>query len=273
MFDPYLARWTLTPDGAEILTPAGRLLPVRRGPTPLMLKLAADPEERRGAAVLDWWRGEGAARVVAWDGEALLMERATGTRSLAQMARGGQDDEACRILCATAARLHVPRPHPPRDVAPMDQWFAPLGPFAAARGGLLARCAAAAAVLLAAPREVTMLHGDLHHDNVLDFGPRGWLAIDPKALRGERGYDFATLFTNPDQADPDRPVATDPVRFRRRLEVVCAAAGLERERLLLWILAFTGLSACWFAQDGAEDGAGARIDLAVAAMAAAVLDG
>ena len=40
--------------------------------------------------------------------------------------------------------------------------------------------------LLAEPREVCALHGDLHHDNVLDFGPRGWLAIDPHALVGER---------------------------------------------------------------------------------------
>lgn len=31
------------------------------------------------------------------------------------------------------------------------------------------------------------LHGDLHHGNVLDFGASGWLAIDPKGLKGERG--------------------------------------------------------------------------------------
>jgi aminoglycoside/hydroxyurea antibiotic resistance kinase len=42
-----------------------------------------------------------------------------------------------------------------------------------------------------------VLHGDLHHGNVLDFGLRGWLAIDPKGLLGERGFDFANIFTNP----------------------------------------------------------------------------
>jgi streptomycin 6-kinase len=40
--------------------------------------------------------------------------------------------------------------------------------------------------LLAAPREITVLHGDIHHDNILHFGERGWLAIDPKGLIGER---------------------------------------------------------------------------------------
>ncbi|MGL1446713.1 aminoglycoside phosphotransferase family protein, partial [Vibrio parahaemolyticus] len=39
---------------------------------------------------------------------------------------------------------------------------------------MLSRCAETARALLDDPREVGVLHGDLHHDNVLDFGPRGW---------------------------------------------------------------------------------------------------
>jgi streptomycin 6-kinase len=103
---------------------------------------------------------------------------------------------------------------------------------------------------------------------VLDFGVRGWLAIDPKRLVGERGFDFANIFTNPDLADPTRPVATEPGRFARRLEVVAAAARLERGRLLRWILAWTGLSAAWFFSDGDS----AATDLRVAELAAAELD-
>jgi streptomycin 6-kinase len=108
----------------------------------------------------------------------------------------------------------------------------------------------------------------LHHGNVLDFGVRGWLAIDPKRLMGERGFDFANIFTNPDLDDPTRPVATEPARFARRLEVVVEAAKLERERLLRWILAWTGLSAAWFLGDGDC----AAIDLRVAELAATELD-
>jgi streptomycin 6-kinase len=46
--------------------------------------------------------------------------------------------------------------------------------------------AATARELLAKPSEVVILHGDIHRGNVLDFGPRGWLASDPKGLVGER---------------------------------------------------------------------------------------
>jgi streptomycin 6-kinase len=42
-----------------------------------------------------------------------------------------------------------------------------------------------------------VLHGDIHHDNVLDFGARGRLAIDPKGLLGERGFEFAIFLPTP----------------------------------------------------------------------------
>jgi streptomycin 6-kinase len=84
------------------------------------------------------------------------------------------------------------------------------------------------------------LHGDIHHENVLDFGPRGWLVIDPKGLLGERGYDYANLFCNPDEG-----TATTPGRLGRQLEIVAAAANLDRRRLLQRIVAWAGLSAMW----------------------------
>src|SRR3546814_20543701 len=84
-------------------------------------------------------------------------------------------------------------------LVPLAHWFRALNPAAATHGGILARCAATARALLAESRETGVLHGDIHHANVLDFGPRGWLAIDPKRLVGERGSDFANLFPHPDR--------------------------------------------------------------------------
>ena len=270
MLEPTLSAWNLVPDGPAIATPAAHLLPVRRQGEPAILKLSSEPDHLRGGALLEWWGGEGAARVLARDDHALLMERACGPVSLAAMARDGRDDEACRILCTVAARLHAPRPGPRPELVPLEIWFRDLWPAAENHGGVLARCARVAEDLLAAPREVGVLHGDLHHGNVLDFGPRGFLAIDPKGLLGERGFDFANLFTNPDLADPTRPVATEPGRLMRRLAIVSEAAGLERGRLLAWIAAWAGLSAAWFLQD---DDTRAKIDLTIAGIALATLDG
>jgi streptomycin 6-kinase len=269
MFDSYLAKWRLDPDGAPTTTRAARLLPVLRHGEPAMLKLSFEEDERLGGAVMEWWDGDGAARVLARDEHALLLERATGPASLSEMARAGQDDAACRILCLTAARLHAPRAGALPKLTPLAQWFRELAPAARTHGGILLRCAETAEALLHDQHEIVVLHGDLHHDNVLDFGARGWLAIDPKHIIGERGFDFANIFTNPDLADPTRPVATEPGRFARRLDIVAAAAKLDRLRLLSWILAWTGLSAAWYLGD---DDPMAKIDLHIAQLAAAEID-
>jgi streptomycin 6-kinase len=251
-----------------VITRSSWILPVRLGLTAAVLKVARTPDEQAGYRLMSWWDGDGAARVLASDDGALLLERAAGVQSLAHMARTGQDDLACRILCRAAAQLHAPRAGSPPDLHPLDRWFAPLFELAP-NHGLLAPAAEMARELLAHPRDVRPLHGDLHHDNVLDFAERGWLAIDPHGLVGERTFDFANIFTNPDLADPTRPVATRPGCLETRLRVVTEETGVEAARMLQWIVAWTGLSAAWFLGDG--DRVGAGIDLQINASARRLL--
>lgn len=232
----------------------------REDGAPAMLKIAVEAEERWGGPLMGWWDGEGAARVLEHDAEALLLERAMGNGSLAAMARDGRDDEASRVICDVAARLHAPRSRPMPDLIPLDRWFEALEPAARTHGGILDRAAATALELLATPRDVAILHGDLHHDNVLDFAERGWLAIDPKRLVGERTFDLVNILRN-----PDRTAATAPGRLARQAGVIAEAAGLERARLLRWLLAFTGLSAAWILGDGGKP----NLDLEIASLAVA----
>ncbi len=157
----------------------------------------------------------------------------------------------------------------PDGLIPLDIWFKDLFPAAAKHGGLLVRAAMDASTLLPAQQEIMPLHADLHHDNVLDFEERGWLAIDPKSVIGDCAFEYTILFCDPDLADPEPPVATLPGRFERRLEIVLAKSGLERERLLKWILAWCGLSAVWFLGD---DDPLAEINLSVAEHAIVALD-
>ncbi len=261
IFAPWLRQWDLTPDGPAFTTPfLSHLMPVRLEGRPAMLKLSNNQEEREGAHLMVWYDGDGAAEVLAHEGDCLLLERATGLRSLRAMALSGQDDQACTIICSAVARLHQLRAKPlPPMLAPLPVWFRQLAPAAAREGGVLAKSAAAAAELLAKPQDQTVLHGDIHHDNILDAGPRGWIAIDPKGLYGERGYDYANSFCNPNLA-----VAGAPGRLARRIEVISAAANLDPSRLLKWVLAYAGLSAAWSLDESADP----TLALAVATIAA-----
>lgn len=247
-------------------------MPVRAGDMPAMLKVSDDPHESRSHGLMRWWAGDGAAPVLASDDDALVTARATGPRLLLDLAQV-DDAEATRILCHVARRLHLPRGPLPPSLVPLEEWFAPLLAQGPAQGGLLARAAGIARDLLAIPREVVPLHGDLHHENVLDFsvdgtGDGSWLAIDPKGLIGERTFEYTILFCDPDIGRPEIMLARQPDNFARRLAIVCAEAGLERDHLLRWILAWCGLSWMWAVEDGTD----APVERQIAVFAAARLD-
>lgn len=262
MFDTYLERWGLIPDGDPIITINSRLLPVTCKGQPAMLKIAVDPEEKAGASLMVWWNGDGAAHVLAHEGDALLLERSKDSGKLMEMSRTGQDDEASRIICAAAAQLHRLRDKALPLLVPLEQWFRPLAAAANQRGGLLTDAAAIARELLAEPQEVVVLHGDIHHQNIMDFGERGWLAIDPKGLLGERGYDFANTLDN-----PDTKTAYKPGRLARQASVIAEAARLDRKRLLKWATAYGGLSQSFYLKDDKN----AELDLTLVELAMAEL--
>jgi len=264
LFDPWLDRWGLTPDGEPIAGTWAKLLPVRRGDQPAMLKAAMTREERHGLDLLAWYRGDGAVKILQRGDKAILMERAVGERSLKAMARAGEDEAALTVLCAAAKRLHESRFLPPPDsLVPLAKRFMPLEAAASEHGGVLARCWAEAQSLQATARETRPLHGDLWHDNVRDDRARGWLAIDPVGFLGERTYDYAVMVSNPDFPD----VAAEPERIRRRAAFVARTADLDRLRLMRCIMVDAGLYALWSISRGDEPRA-----LAVAEIAATMVD-
>ena len=243
LFNTWLNRWGLTPDGEPFETHTSQLLPVVvvKNGQKAILKITDDDSERIGCELMVWWNGNGAAKVLAHAVGAILLERATGTGSLADMSWTGNDAQACRIICHAASRLHLSRNASTPALTPLHHWFRDLAPAAKKHGGILTRCDSVANVLLSSPHDEVVLHGDLHHGNILDFGTRGWLAIDPKGLVGERGFDYANIFTNPDLAEPTRPVAIEPDIFTQRVNIVSEVARIERQRLLMWIVAWCGL--------------------------------
>ncbi|AWN22198.1 3'-kinase [Deinococcus irradiatisoli] len=265
MFTPYLIRWELSPDGPAIHTHSSDLLPVQYQGQPAMLKVPRSDEERHGGAPMAWWDGDGAAHTYQRDTSTgvLLLERAQGPRDLTRLVHAGSDDHASQILCAVAARLHTPRRTPPPPLVSLDRWFQALTTACPPGGDILHHAASSAQALLATPREVTVLHGDLHHQNILDGEARGWLAIDPKGLLGERCFDFANIFYN-----PDLDLARQPGRLEHQVDVVSRAANLDPVRLLRWIVAYGGLSATWWIQEGREEDARPVLDVVRIAHAA-----
>lgn len=256
LLDRYLRAWRLELDGEAFSTASSVLAPVLFDELSAMLKVATVEEEAAGGRLMAWWKGRGSAPVYRHDETAVLLERATGERSLVELSGTGPagDDEAMRILCETAARLHAVPGRPSAGLTPLEAWFgALLGTLPDNADPFYARAAAIARGLLGGEgldgSETVVLHGDLHHGNVLDFGADGWRAIDPKALLGDRAFDYANMLCNPDAA-----TALAPGRLESRLRVIESVAGIRRERMLRWAVAWGGLSSVWNVLDGREPG-------------------
>ncbi|GAA1297864.1 aminoglycoside phosphotransferase family protein [Pseudonocardia xinjiangensis] len=223
------------------------------------------------AAALAAYGGDGAVRLLAHDAArgALLLERAEpGT--MARDLVPGSDEDATAVAIGVLRRLHA-APVPEAgllDLHTLRRGF--VGHLARYPGDdPLPRGLVVAALTLfdelcaSAPRRV-VLHGDLHHDNILRSGQEGWLAIDPHGYAGDPGFDTGPLLYNP---DPGRRDPTLLALVPRRVEQLADGLGLPLERVTRWGFVAAMLSEVWDAGDGRSGGRA----LAVARLLAATL--
>ncbi len=234
----------------NLITPA-----VREDGLKLVLKLGVpNPELVTEGEALVVFGGHGAAWLHARDpeGGALLLERVVPGDSLADCA---DDLVASRIACQVMADLWKPAPqaHNFPTVADWAKGFSRLrahfkggtGPFPA---DMVAEAENIYVDLLASAEEPVVLHGDLHHWNLLSSERAGWLAIDPKGVVGERAYEIGAWMRNPypgmlQWEAPEK-------KLQQRLEVMSSELGMDRRRLKKWAFGQAVLSAWWSYEDG-----------------------
>jgi streptomycin 6-kinase len=219
--------------------------------TECVLKVSRHVDDTRNEiAALQLWDGNGAARLLDADPElgALLVERLNPGTMLSQLAEI-DDDDATVIAAAVLRQLWrlAPAGHGLRS---LESWCAAYDrnrdALATGAGGfpaaLFQRADALRNDLLASAGTPSVLHGDMHHFNILRAERADWLAIDPKGLLGDPCFDVCQFLRNP------HPVS--PSVNRRRLDVLCAELGLDRQRTKAWCLVHAVLDACWEFEDG-----------------------
>ncbi|GIF74838.1 aminoglycoside phosphotransferase family protein [Asanoa siamensis] len=247
----FLDRWRLRRDGPTRSGVAGLVLPVITADgTRAVLKLQdTDPDHPGEGLALRTWHGDGAARLLREDPETwtLLIERLDPDRDL----RSVDDDEAAvRVIALLLNRLnaHTAPPEIPR-LADKAALMIEDTPGAAARladpaeGAVLRRWAAMLAEV-AGDAGDRLLHWDLHYENVLAADREPWLAIDPKPLAGDPGFElWPALWNRWDTAAPER-------RVRRRFDLMTEVMGLDRQRAAAWTVGRTLQNALWSIEDG-----------------------
>lgn len=280
LLDECARRWSLTllPPFANLsynyVAPA-----VAADGSAVVLKLGVPNRELlTEAEALRIYAGRGSIRLLGGDPEAgiLLLERVRPGATLADTIEQGRGDDAATAAAAEVMR-QLWRPVPPDHAFPtVAGWALALGRLRAAQGGgsgplperLLALAESLFAELLGSSAAPVVLHGDLHHWNILAAERQPWLAIDPKGVVGEPAYEVGALLRNPMPAMMAWPDL--PRLLARRVDVLAETLGFDRERILAWGAAQAVLSACWNVEDG-DDVAVMRRMIALAEILAGML--
>jgi len=220
--------------------------------------LPPGPEARAEHCALQHYAGQGAVRLLAWDvtQSALLLEACLPGQSLHQLQHEEQEvTQAARVmlqLWQSTARAAAPP-----ELIPLRQWTQglerllqqPAQPLPAA---LLQRAKAEREALLGSSPAV-LLHGDLHHGNILSQGfqpEQRFVAIDPKGLWGDAAYEVGAYLTNP--RDRLQACKSLPQLLQRRVAIFSECLKIEAEILSRWGFVQAVLSACWSYEDHGE---------------------
>jgi streptomycin 6-kinase len=222
--------------------------------TELILKAGmANAELVTEMAALQVYDGRGVVRLIDADPEqgVLLLER---LRPGTMLVAVGDDEKETAIAAAVMAQLWQPLPegHTFPSVAQWGSGLAEIRPYFGGSSGplperLVTQAERLFADLLASMAEPVLLHGDLHHYNILAAGRQPWLAIDPKGVAGEPAYEIGAFLRNP---RPDLFYEPDAGRILgRRVDQFAERLKLDRQRLIAWGIAQAVLSAWWSIED------------------------
>jgi streptomycin 6-kinase len=220
-----------------------------QGSQPIILKLGLDIDGfKREAAALTAFEESGVVQIFSENTGLLLLECALPGVSLKSYFPEN-DDEAINITANVIKRLHkapIPSTH---AFLHIKDWLAVLDSDLKIPLQTLQKSREIRDKLLITAEPDVLLHGDLHHDNILQNG-QGWLVIDPKGVIGEPAYEVAAFIRNPipellNHADAPNIIHNRVTRFAELLE-------LPSQRILDWCFVQAVLSWVWAIEDGCD---------------------
>jgi streptomycin 6-kinase len=227
---------------------------VRADGTEVVLKVGVpNAELLTEIEALRLFDGHGIVRLLEADYEqgALLLERLKPGTPLSSLT---DDEQATSIAIQVIGQLWKPvsLEHSFPTVA---KWAAGLkrlrerfdggsGPFP---GSLVEEAETLFGELIGSMGEEVLLHGDLHHQNILAAERQPWLALDPKGVVGEAAYEVGALLRNP---MPQLLTEPHPGRIlARRVEQLAEGLGFDRARVVGWGMAQAVLAGWWSFED------------------------
>lgn len=249
--EEHIRQWDVTVEGIKKTETSLMAFGARRNQRVVLKVARNEGEEWRSGELLAAFNGKGLVRALEYRDGVVLLERLKPGNDLSSLSMNGRDDEATEIIAAIIGRMSSMRASV-NGIKSAGDFISEFQKYRHSCDNLMPpdmidKAEWIFSQLCESQTDVRLLHGDLHHYNVLFDSQIGWVAIDPWGLRAEIEYEIGASLRNPIDA-PDLLAKTDTVI--RRLEIYERRLGLDAHRAVRWAFSQAVLAALWPTEEG-----------------------
>lgn len=217
-----------------------------------VLKLYTDAgrkDEVRGPIFLELCNSNGAIEVFNYDDKACLLEFIDGD-VLIGLVNKGQDEQATGIIGDVLKQIHQTKIPDDTELIDLKTYMRLLFKFAQSDcPDIVKRAAQIAENYLNKSAANCLLHGDMHHENVMHHPKRGWLALDPKGVIGNPAFDCANTLHNPLER---HDLFHNETRLLKQVEILSEKTDINPQDIIESAYIYGALSSCWTKDDDGE---------------------
>jgi len=216
---------------------------------PIILKIGINSKTlTKESLCLKAFAKHAVAEVIAHDNNMIIMQRAVPGSTLKDYFPE-HDIDATKILCKNIKELHkasIPESH---NFYHLSELFKTLDQKLNIPDEILGKAKHLRDKLLSTTTKEVLLHGDLHHDNILKNG-ESWLVIDPKGFIGDPAFEPAAYLCNP---IPELLQENQPREIiENRINICSAELDIDSRRIADWLYAKSVLCWAWSLEDNLD---------------------
>lgn len=250
----YSKSWDLSNVHKITETATGHIYRVDSKYGPSILKIFTDlgvKDELGGTSFLKAMDGNGTVKLYEYDEKAQLMEYLVG-HNLYHYSKDNKEDETTKIFIDIIKKIHTCKLVGDKDkLTPIKHLFRLFDRLTPPEKlcGFFLKARELSDNLLSTQTQEVLLHGDLHHENVLKNSKGEYVCFDPKGMIGDPSYELGTTLKNP----WDHPeISQDIEMFKRRALNFSQELKLPLDRIIGFAFVHLCLSIGWAIEDGNE---------------------
>lgn len=215
----------------------------------IILKLGINSKAiAKEARCLALYSDHGSVSLIAADDGAILMQRAVpGVTLKGHFPKN--DNKAVHILCSKMKQLHsvtIPKQY---NFYTLNELLNTLDNAVDIPSNILKKARHLRDQLLSTTSKIALLHGDLHHENILR-NHDDWLSIDPKGFIGDPIFDACAFISNP---IPELLEEQDPLQIiNSRIDLCADLLNVSRQRVFDWHYVKSVLCWAWALEDNID---------------------